>query len=305
DRQHNRLICVREDHSHGSKEPINSIVAVSLENGGETVLVSGLDFYSSPRLSPDGKRLAWLSWNHPNMPWDGTELRVGEIGSDGAIINTQLVAGGLRESIFQPEWSTDGILHFASDKNGWWNLYRLSEGRIEPLCEMEAEFGAAHWVFGMSVYAFESANRIICAYSQKGIWHLADLDTTTKTLETIESPYTEIWSLTAERGRAVFCGGTPKTPSAVVLLDLPSMKFSELRRSSNLEIDAGYLSIPQAVEFPTENGLTAHAFYYEPKNYDYKAPPEDRPPLIVISHGGPTSDTTTMLSLSIQYWTSR
>ncbi|MBD2004265.1 MULTISPECIES: S9 family peptidase [Cyanophyceae] len=313
DRQRNRLYAVREDHTGEGQEAVNTLVSINLENGEDVrVLVSGNDFYSSPRLKPDGSQLAWLTWNHPNMPWDGTELWVAQINPDGSLGESQLVAGGADESIFQPEWSPDGILHFVSDRSGWWNLYKKASpvegeglGLTEPLCEMEAEFGLPQWIFGMSTYAFESANRIICTYTQQGIWHLASLDTTIGKLQQIETPYTEITSLKAVAGRVEFIAGSPTEFSSIVQLDLTTGQSSVLRRSSKLEIDAGYLSIAQPIEFPTENGLTAYGFYYPPQNHDFMAPEGELPPLVVKSHGGPTAATSSQLNLRIQYWTSR
>ncbi|MEA3344925.1 MAG: S9 family peptidase [Chloroflexota bacterium] len=305
DRRRGRIICVREDHTTG-REVVNAIVSLDLEDSdGGQVLVSGNDFYASPRLSPDGSRLAWLTWNHPNMPWDGTELWVGELEDDGSLGQTERVAGGEDESIFQPEWSPDGVLHFVSDRTGWWNLYRWRDERVEPLAEMEAEFGKPQWVFGMSTYGFESAERIICSYTQQGIWHLASLDTETGELKPIENPYSQIAQVRVAPGRVLFLGGSSTEPTSVVQLDLATRELEVLRRSSEAEIDAGYLSSPQVIEFPTERGLTAHAFFYGPKNRDYAVPSDERPPLLVISHGGPTSATSTALSLGIQYWTSR
>lgn len=305
DRRRGRMICVREDHT-APGEAVNTLVSLDLEGGeGGRVLVSGNDFYSSPRLSPDGSRLAWLTWNHPNMPWDGTELWVTEVKADDSLGRTERVAGGPDESIFQPEWSPDGVLHFISDRTGWWNLYRWRDGEVEPLCEMEAEFGRPQWTFRMSTYDFESANRIICTYTQQGTSHLASLDTTTGKLELIEVPYSEIWSLRAASGCVVFGAGSPTEPTSIVQLDFATRRLDVLHRSSNVTIDAGYLSSPQAIEFPTEHGLTAHALYYAPQNRDYSAPAGERPPLLVISHGGPTSATWTTFRLDIQYWTSR
>ncbi|MBW4493350.1 MAG: S9 family peptidase [Oscillatoria princeps RMCB-10] len=301
-----RLICVREDHTGSSHEPVNTLVSVDLQGSEQVrVLVAGEDFYSSPRLSPDGSKLAWLSWNHPNLPWDGTELWVAEMNADGSVGDSHLVAGGVSESIFQPEWSPDGVLHFVSDRTGWWNLYRSCAGGAEPLCEMEAEFGLPQWVFGMSTYAFASENRIICTYTQHGTWHLASLDTAAKQLEKIETPYTDISDLQASGGGVAFQAGSPKEPTALVLLDLTAGTMQVLRRSSQVAIDAGYLSAPQAIEFPTENGLTAHAFFYPPQNRDFTAPAGEKPPLLVKSHGGPTAAANSSLSLKIQYWTSR
>lgn len=306
DRRHHRLICVCEDHTDTGREAVNTLVSIDLEGDkGIQVIVSGNDFYSSPRLSPDGTRLAWLAWDHPNMPWDGCQLWIGRLNEDGTIGQTTLVAGSMDESIFQPEWSPDGVLHFISDRTGWWNLYCWRDNKVEPLRPRAAEFGAPQWVFRMSTYAFESAGRIICAYVEQGGWHLASLDTVTRKLEPIENPYTDIAYLRSAPGRAVFCAGSPVEPTSVVQLDLGTGQLEVLRRSTNLQIDSGYLSIPQAIEFPTENGLTAHAFFYAPRNRDFVAPPGERPPLIVISHGGPTSAASTTLKLTIQYWTSR
>jgi len=306
DRRRSRIICVREDHTVAGREPANTLISLKFEGGKSgNVLVSGNDFYSSPRLSPDGSRLAWLTWNHPNMPWDGTELWVGELRGDGSLSHLERVAGGTDESVFQPEWSPDGILYFVSDRAGWWNLYRWDKGNVKPLCKMKAEFGRPQWIFGMSTYSFESAGCIICAYIEQGTWRLATIDTATGKLERITTPYTEIRRLRASSGLAVFIAGSPTEPPSIVRLDLATHEIEVLRRSSNVMIDAEYLSIPKAIEFPTEDGLTAHAFFYAPRNRDFTNPSEERPPLLVKSHGGPTAATSTTLSWAVQYWTSR
>ena len=304
DARRDRLIAVREDHSGSGREPVNEIVAVALADGSERVLASGADFYSSPRLSPDGGRLAWLTWDHPNMPWDGTELWVGDLDADGLPANAEMVAGGVAESIFQPEWSPDGVLHFVSDRTGWWNLYRRADV-VEPLCALEAEFGLPQWAFGMSTYAFVSTSHIICSYLQQGRSHLIALDPQTGALEPIETPYSTIGQVRADADGAIFIGGSPTQPRSVVRLDLSTGKQEVLRASSDLEIHAGYLSVPEPVEFPTEHGRTAHAFFYPPTNAEYAAPEGERPPLLTMVHGGPTGATTTALDPEIQYWTSR
>ena len=300
----NRLICVCEDHRQPG-EARNYLVAVPLAGGSNTILVSGNDFYSSPKISPDGSRLAWLTWNHPNMPWDGCELWTGNLAADGSLTNQKLVAGGLNESIFQPEWSPDGALYFVSDASGWWNIYRVVNDSIEQVIEMEAEFGAPQWVFGMSTYAFESADQIICAFVEKGIWSLGAIDTRAKKLEKIGTRFTEISFLRAAAGRAVFRAGSPGEPFSIVEMDVATRETKVLRRASNIEIDPGFISAPESIEFPTENGLTAHGFFYAPKNRDFTASPDERPLLLVKSHGGPTSATIAVLMLTIQYWTSR
>jgi dipeptidyl aminopeptidase/acylaminoacyl peptidase len=308
DKTRGRLICVREDHTVVGREAVNTLASVRLE-GSETpgeVLVAGNDFYSSPRLSPDGSRLAWLTWNHPNMPWDGCELWTGQFGDDGVLATSTRVAGGSNESIFQPEWSPDGVLYFVSDRGGWWNLHRVAaDETIEPLCEMQAEFGMPQWGFGMSTYAFESAERIVCAYIEHGVSRLALVDTRTKKFTPVDSPYTDLRFVRASPGCAVMRAGSPTEAASIVKLDLETRTFEILRRSNSLEIDSAYLSSPRAVEFPTEDGLTAFGFFYSPTNRDYSGPEGEQPPLLVESHGGPTAAATTALSLGIQYWTSR
>lgn len=300
-----RMICVREDHRVDG-EPVNAIVGVPLEGGGEAeVLISGNDFYSSPRLSPDGAHLSWLTWNHPNMPWHGTELWIGELRDDGSITHREYIAGGPEDSVFQPQWSPDGMLYFVSDRTNWWNLYRLRDGQVERLVDMAAEFGRPQWVFRMSTYDFVSADRMICSYTKDGIWYLASLDLETRELTPFDLPYTDISYVRAAPDRAVFRGGSPTEPRSIVELDLETGDIEVLRRSSTIPVDERYLSRPRPVAFPTEQGLTAHAFYYNPINPYYVGPAHARPPLIVISHGGPTSATTSTLDLEIQYWTSR
>ncbi len=301
-----RMICVREDHTVAGSEAVNTIVSLPLDGAGEQrVIVSGNDFYSSPRLSPDGSRLAWLAWNHPNMPWDGTELWVAEVQEDSSLANAFRIAGGVDESIFQPEWSPAGELHFVSDRTGWWNLYRWRDGRVEALCPMQAEFGLPQWVFGMSTYAFESDDRIVCVYIERGFSQLAILDTGTGELETVETPYTKIEGLRAKTGQVVFIAASPVEATSIVSFDSNTRQFETLRRSSELTINADYISVPQAVEFPAENGGASHAFFYPPRNRDFTAPEGERPPLLVMSHGGPTAATNPALRLSVQYWTSR
>lgn len=306
DSRRGRLICVCEDHSQPDQEASNSLVSLSLADGSlMEVLASGNDFYAFPRLSPEGDRLAWLTWNHPNMPWDGCELWVAQLDEAGSIMGAKQVAGGPAESIFQPQWSPDGVLYFISDRTGWWNLYRWGKEGSEPVLPMEAEFGQPQWIFGLSTYAFESAQRLICAYTQGGTWFLGSLDLVAGQFETIQTPYSEIHYVRAAPGRAIFLASSPTEFSTIVQLHLDTGKLEALRRASDLTLDTGYLSLPEPIEFPTEGGQTAHAFFYPPQNQDYTAPAGERPPLMVISHGGPTGATDTGLDLGIQYWTSR
>jgi dipeptidyl aminopeptidase/acylaminoacyl peptidase len=300
-----RLIAVREDHS-GEGEAVNTIVALAPDgDDGGKVLVSDADFYANPRLSPDGRKLAWLQWNHPNMPWDGCELWVGDLDDDGTIVVSTLIAGGPEESIFQPEWSPAGELYFVSDRTGWWNLYRRRGQTDEALAPMEAEFGVPQWVFGAATYAFLDAGTILATYTRDGIWHLASIATDSSELASLESPYTEIDDIVAKDGVAVFVGGSPTIPTSIVRYDPAGGEFEALKRSLEIEVDPGYLSIPEAIEFPTGNGLTAHAFFYLPVNQHFTAPEGELPPLLVQSHGGPTGATSTALNLGTQFWTSR
>ncbi|MFQ5665045.1 MAG: S9 family peptidase [Candidatus Binatia bacterium] len=306
DRRRERMIWVREDHTGVANEPVNTLVSVPLDGcAPPVVLVGGNDFYSSPRLSPDGARLAWLAWNHPNMPWDGSELWVAELTAQGVTRQARRIAGGAGESIFQPEWSPGSVLHFVSDRTGWWNLSRWRGERCEPLCERAAEFGRPQWVFGQSTYAFESAARLICSYTQQGTWHLAVIAGDPPALEPLDVPYPEITAVRAAPGRVVLCAGSPAEPLSITKRDLRTQGLAVLRRSSTIRIDPGYISKPEAIAFPTANGQTAYGWFYPPANRDYVGPTGTQPPLLVMSHGGPTAAASVALNVTIQYWTSR
>jgi dipeptidyl aminopeptidase/acylaminoacyl peptidase len=310
-----RWIGVREDHtSEGG--PVNTIVAIDLDRPGTSpgsVLVEGHDFFSSARLSPDANRMLWLAWDHPNMPWNGTTLYLAKIGTDGTPSGTQVIAGGVAESVFQPEWSPDGgEIVFVSDRTGWWNIYAydLATGTTRPLCPMEAEFGVPQWNFGMSTFAFAGAGRIICAYVKGGLGHLATLDIASGSLRPIETGFTEFGSIRASGDRVAFRGGAPDRPTSIVILDLVSGQYRILKQATDL-LDrpdlsiADYLTKVEAVEFPTTSEKTAFGLFYPPCNPDYIASADERPPLLVKCHGGPTSSASSTLNLGIQFWTSR
>lgn len=300
-----RLICVREDH-RDSEEAVNTLVAVPLDgHSPQQVLVSGNDFYASPCLSPDGKQLAWLTWQHPNMPWDSSELWVAEVLADGELAAPHRVAGGENESIYQPAWSPEGVLYFVSDRSGWWNLYRWQDGRSVPLVDMCAEFGLPLWVFGHPTYAFVTERSIICTYTQNGTWFLAELDTQSGVLTPFDIPYTSIDAIQVCGRKVLFRGGSPYAPGAIVLLDLDAGTTEVLKCSSDVAVENDYFSFAEAIEFSGSGGEIAHAFYYAPKNPDYVAPEGEKPPLLVMSHGGPTAATSSTLNLPTQYWTSR
>lgn len=307
-----RWIGVREDHRDAGREAINTIVLVSLDSpGAGTVLVQGDDFYAAPRLSPDGRRLAWLAWRHPHMPWTESQLWVGDFDGD-AVTNARQVAGGAAggESVFQPEWSPDCVLHFVSDRSGWWNLHRLDDasGAAVNICPRAAEFGRPQWKLGMSTYAFLSAREAVCAYIEDGTGRLGLLDLASGALKRFELPFTDYTWVRAQGGQAAFVAGSPVGTSAIVRLDPRSGATTILREATGVAADpaiARHLGAPQPIAFPSANGQEAHALYYAPKNADFRAPDGELPPLLVRCHGGPTSSATRALDLRVQFWTSR
>jgi dipeptidyl aminopeptidase/acylaminoacyl peptidase len=308
DTHQGRLICVQEEHDSADFEPLNTIVSISLTNLTQLkdlhVLAGGCDFYASPSLSPDGTKLAWLSWNHPNLPWDGTNLQMATI-SNGYLSAPTLIAGGAHEAIFQPQWLSDDTLYFVSDRTGWGNLYCWHNHQVKPVCPMDAEFGLPQWVFGMSTYAFVGKHRLVCSYSQNGSSHLALINTLSQHFTPLHVPYTDISGIRAQGNIFVCCAASATETNRLISIDLRTESRQTLKLSNPTNLDAGYLAAPQPVEFPTTGGFKAHAFYYPPTNPDYQADPGEKPPLLVKSHGGPTTAASTQLSLKTQYWTSR
>jgi dienelactone hydrolase len=304
DAQRQRLICVLEDHRQ-SGEAINAIVTVPLAGGMPSVLVSGNDFYASPCLSPDGTQLAWVTWNHPQMPWDGTELWLANVSEDGTLSRPRRLVGNIKESVCQPQWSPSGALHFISDATGWWNLYRWEGEWGEPLFPMEAEFAGPQWNFGQSSYGFEDERTVLCTYLYEGTTRLARFDTLARSMDEIAMPYSGIGSLQLGDGFAVFLAASTTKPSVLVRFDLSTGEMVEIRQSSSLTLDLGYLSEPEVISFPTTGGLNAYGIYYRPKNKDFEAPVTERPPLLVKTHGGPTAAASSAFNPAIQYWTSR
>jgi dipeptidyl aminopeptidase/acylaminoacyl peptidase len=304
DRGRRRLVSVREDHSSGRAHPDNTLCAVGFD-GTETVLAEGFDFYAAPRLSPNGHHLAWLSWQHPRMPWQGTELWLADIGSDGKLAAPRLVAGGPEESICQPSFSPDGLLHFVSDRSGWWNLYRLQNGSVQPLAPRAAEFATPHWSFGGSMYGFRSAGEIICTYIEHGVSRLAQLSTDSGKLQPIANPYQEIRELRVDGDILVLLGGAPTIALELARIDLRTQKLDVLARSIEQLPAQGNLSVPESISYPSTGGRLAYAFYYPPCNELFEGDSNSKPPLIVIGHGGPTGMASNTLKLATQYWTSR
>jgi dipeptidyl aminopeptidase/acylaminoacyl peptidase len=315
DHRRHRWIGVREDHT-GEGEAVNAVVAVDLERPGASageVLAGGHDFFCSARLSPDGSRMLWLAWDHPNMPWNGTMLYVAGLDAAGRPAAPRVIAGGVAESVFQPEFSPDGKeIVFVSDRTGWWNLYAydIAAAATRPLCELAGEFGMPQWNLGMTTYAFAGAGRLLCAYGQGGLGQFATLDATSGKLEPVVVPFTEFGSVRTAGDRAVFRGAAPDRPTSVVALDLQSRQFRVLKEASDLMERthpriASYVTRVEPVEFPTTGGRTAFGLFYPPYNPDYEGGAGERPPLLVKCHGGPTSSASSALNLGIQFWTSR
>jgi dipeptidyl aminopeptidase/acylaminoacyl peptidase len=324
DAKRNRLICVREDHGppeggpHGRGEAETTLVAIPLDGPGGPdgpplqsageVIASSYDFYSTPRVSPDGTRLAWLSWRHPQMPWDGTELWVADVTATGRLDGAVRVAGGPTESIYQPGWSPDGTLYFVSDRDGWWKLYRWDGGLSHAAitnASPGAEFGRPQWIFETATWAFADPSRIVVAYTRTGRWHLGVVNVASGVMSSLAPGLEPREWLTATTTHAIVVAGSPRASDAVMQIDLETGEAEPLKTASPVDLEPAFISEPEAIDFLTGRGLTAHAFVYPPRHPEYTAPSGERPPLIVISHGGPTTATSARFDVAIQYWTTR
>jgi dipeptidyl aminopeptidase/acylaminoacyl peptidase len=315
DHRRRRWIGVRQDHTVEG-EAVNAIIAVDLAAGDAQpgyVLVGGHDFFASPRLSPNGARLVWLAWDHPAMPWNGTTLYMATLDEAGRVGAPAAIAGGPTESIFQPEWSPDGrTIFFVSDRTDWWNLYGfdVTTRTVEPLAPMAAEFGVPQWNLGASTYACAGSDRIVCAHASAGLGRLALLDLKRKTLQPLELPFTEFASVRADGDRVAFRAAAPDHPVSIVALDLASRRHRVMRKATAI-LDQGepriadWLTRVQPLEFPTTGAATAFGLFYPPHNPGFVGPAEEKPPLLVKCHGGPTSAASSALNLSTQFWTSR
>ncbi|HVS65987.1 MAG TPA: S9 family peptidase [Thermoanaerobaculia bacterium] len=320
DARRDRVLCVRERPREG-KEPESTIVALSAapaaaaEPADPVVLVSGQDFFSDPRLSPDGGRLAWLSWSHPDMPWDATTLWCADLGADGMPGEPRRVAGGPRtdgsgESIFQPLWSPDGVLHFVSDRDGYWRPYRLGTSGPEALTRREAEFGLPQWVFGMSTYAIPTPELLVTLFTEEGLWRIARLRLPDGELEPLTLEDTALDELAASPTHAFFVAASARQPTRLLALELATSAHERAGIETVYAPTAGalaegYLSVGEPMDFPTAGGEVSHAFYYPPTSADFTGPEGERPPLLVKSHGGPTAATGNGLDPGVQFWTSR
>ena len=292
DRLHRRLICIREDHTQAGREAATTLVGIPLDGGPVMVLASGEDFYSTPRVSPDGTRLCWLSWRHPRMPWDGTELRIAAITADGTLGEATLVAGGTEESIYQPGWLPDGSLVFASDRDGWWRLYRAAPPftTIAPVLRTPppaTEFGRPQWILATATWVSAGPDRLVVSYTSGGRWNLGLVNLSAGTLAPMAPELQPDEWLAASATQVVLVAGQSTAADAVMALPLDGADPRPLKRASDVELDPASASVAEAVEFPTANHQRAHAFYYPPRNAAASAPAGEQPPLIVIGHGGP------------------
>ena len=303
----NRLIAVREDHEpdsvarHG--EWINDLVAIDLGSGEVSVLAGGSDFYAAPRLSPDGTKLAWLEWHHPNMPWDGTELRLATIGAGGALTDPRTIAGSRTEWISQPRWSPEGVLHFAAEPTGWMNLCRWVDGKAEQVTKLEAELAGPDWQFGYATYTFLDGGDILAIARSSGRDNLIRI-ARDGSISPVDLPYTEMNALSVDAGIVVLRGAGPDRPAEVIELDLAG-GVTVLRRANPIEPELEDVSIPRHIEFPTTGGRSAYGNYYAPTNRSFAGPEGELPPLIVTSHGGPTASAFSGFATGIQLFTSR
>ena len=299
-----RVLAVREDHrARPPTDPKAAIVALPLDTGGaETFLVEGPDFLSSPRLAPGGERLAWIAWDLPGMPWDGTRLFVAGVTEEGALEAPHLAAGAIPEAIVQPEWSADGTLHFCSDRTGWWNLYALRGTEVEHLAPVEAEIGGPHWVFRQRYYDFLADGRIVAAIVRDGI-RTAVLIAHGK-FEPLDIGQVQNCPCPLGDGLAYIATPPSAPPSVEIRPKVDGGAPLVIRRAAPTVVPEETISLGEPIQFTTRGGL-AHAFWYPPKNRDYEGPSGKLPPLVVLSHGGPTSMTTNSFSLSVQWWTSR
>jgi len=304
----------KDSESLSLRYPAHHIVAIDLASNRQdlgTPLLEDHDFFASPRLPPDGGKLAWVAWDHPCMPWQGTTLYVADLDTRGRPVSPVAIAGGPEESVMQPEWSPSGSeLYFISDRSGWWNLYRydVSSKELSAVAPMAAEFGHPQWNLAKSTYAFVGGGGIVGTYSRHGRDSLVLIKAGGKPSE-INLPYTAIGSVQADGADHVaFVVGSPRSATSVVIYELPSGRERILKKSTQLADDPAinrHFTDVEPITFPTAQGEIAHGLYYPPANADFTGSLDEKPPLVVMSHGGPTAQASSTLSLSIQYWTSR
>jgi len=303
DTAHQQLIAVGEQH-HDDREPENFIAAINIATGAVSTLKSGADFYAYPRISPDNQQLCWIEWQHPNMPWDSTQLWCAQLTVDG-LSDLALTAGGdNNQAIFQPSWSPDNQLHYVSDKDNWWNIYTANG---EPVLSKDAEFATPLWQFGMSTYDFIDANTIGCLWTDQGLWHSGFIDIATGQLSNTESQYSSLAAACCHQGRLYMVAGAAPLANQIVGIERygANSKLTSVYAPSTLDLDSADIAQPEPLFFPSGNGEQVHAFFYPPTNAQYQGADNELPPVIALCHGGPTGATDSGLNLKIQYWTNR
>jgi len=291
------LIC--EEHLEDGTVA-NSIVMVNLKTKEETVVEQGADFYSNPRISPDGKNLCFISWSDPNMPWDSSFLYVADILDDGKIENVKKLSGNKGESVIEPQYSKEGKLYFLNDQTGYWNLYCFFNGTVEKVLEKEAEFGYPPWVFGIKTYALLDDGSIFATYVDKKEHKLCHI--IHGKIEEIKCSYSTFDEIVSD-GKDLYCiAGSWDKPSEFISVDSKTKQIKVLDKNS-LEIDKSDISKPENIVFSNQNGDEVFGYFYPPKNKDYTL--KQLPPLIIRCHGGPTAKAYPKYSLETQYWTNR
>ncbi len=307
DRERRRLIAVREAHG-GNAEPRNSLVAIPIDPDGDgdpVELAGGHDFYAAPRLSGDGRRLAWICWDHPRMPWDGTELWIADVADDGVLRDARRIAGGPDESLTQPLWSPSGALFVVSDRSGWWNLHRVDGDRLVNVLPMEAEFAAPAWSFAHPSYGFVDATTVVASCIEDGLYRLLRVRVDEGTWTEVATAFAVFESLCVGRASVVALVSSEAVSTGLVEIELATGDHRIFARSVERLPDPRYLSRPRRIRFASDGGRIVQAIHYPPRNDDHAGPADQRPPLIVQGHGGPTSMTNVGLRLGNHYWTSR
>ena len=299
------MIAVCEHHIEG-QEPDNYIAALALDQKHSEVqtLVAGSDFYAYPRLSPDNNTICWIEWQHPNMPWDNTQLWQASI-SGKQLTNRCLVAGGNQdEAIFQPQWSPDNLLYFVSDSHNWWNIYRLRDGHRETVLPKDAEFAVPLWQLGVSTYDFIDSQTIGCTWTESGVWFTGLIDIPAQTLSKIDCHYSSMHSICTHHGQLFMMAGAPGLSTELISF-CPDKQLNRIYSPASLPAANSELSTPESVLFPSADDQRVHAFFYPPINAHFCGDEQELPLVIAICHGGPTGATDSSLNLKIQYWTNR
>jgi dipeptidyl aminopeptidase/acylaminoacyl peptidase len=305
DRVHRRLLCVAEQH-FADREAENSIIAIDLNAPyASLVLAAGQDFYSSPRVSNDGSLFTYCSWNHPDMPWESSQVLLATFESNGSLAPAAVIAGGPSESAIEPRFSPDGELWFISDRSGFWNLHRWHRGQVTPVLIEDAEYGRAPWNFGGGQYDVLETGQAVAVRDQEGVSSLVMIDAITGYKTTLPVPYSELSHLRVAGHTAAFIGASALDAPSLVRLDLMTGHLSVLHASHRLELDPDAVSTAEAITYPTTDGAVSHALYYAPINASCRGRAKELPPLLVMSHGGPTSTARPALNPVIQFWTSR